>query len=261
MRTTAMGWVEQNFGVDELGNIIPKTDEAMMIQAKTPNLKGLKPEQIKAVLGKQYIVEEAKVRFPSKEGIMTEKPININTGDSGSGVGGSPNMFNWATGIQKESPYTAPIIGADLAKKIVGDDSPESITKAQEIANKHYEKVISQYSNKPYVSMTFKDGKDNPKLTYQGAQYVSNGFVRKPDGKWYMVGTEELNSASSIAQLISAIQNPQAVGSDSEKSPKKDLGTKEIPLSADVAVKHGFTGVNAVPNMIKFLNSQTPQDF
>jgi hypothetical protein len=116
---------------------------------------------------------------------------------------------------------------------------------------------MAQYSDKPYVSMTFKGGKDNPRLTYQGRQYISNGFVRK-GGKWYMVGTEELSSQNSMAEIIAAIQGNVK---DSDKSPKKDLTVQEIQLSPDVAVKHGFTGIHAVNNLTKFLNSQVPADF
>lgn len=259
MRGVASNWVEENFKIYDDGGVSPQSKEAMEVFKNSPSLKGLTPDQMKVVLGKQYVVEQAKFRIPSKEGIMTEKPININTGGgNGGGGGATPDMFNWATGLQKEAPFQAPKVTPDIAKTLVGSDSPESIEKAQEIANEHYKKRMAEYSSKPYVSMTFKDGKDNPRLTYQGFQYISNGFVRKPDGKWYMVGTEEMGNGNSLAEIIAAAQGN--LKGDKGKEPKKDLSVREIPLSADVAVKHGFTGVNAIPNMIKFLNSQTSKD-
>lgn len=261
MRGLAANWVQDNFKIYDDGTVAPQSKEAMEVVKNAPNLKGLTPDQMKAVLGKQYVIEEAKIRFPSKEGIMTEKPININTGDGGGGGGATPDMFNWATGLQKEAPFQAPKVTPDIAKTLVGSDSPESIEKAQAIANEHYKKRMAEYSNKPYVSMTFKDGRDNPRLTYQGFQYISNGFVRK-NGKWYMVGTEEMGNGNSLAEIIQAAKNDGGIFSTKQgKEPKKDLSVREIPLSADVAVKHGFTGVNAIPNLIKFLNTQVPQDY
>lgn len=259
MRGVASKWVDENIKIFDDGQIAPQSEEALGVIKNSPSLKGLKPEQIKSVLGKQYIVEEAKVRFPAKEGIMTEKPININTGNGGGGGGDTPDMFNWASGLQNASPknLTAPQMTPELAQKIVGAGDAASIEKAQQIANAHYAKKMAAYSDKPYVSMTFKDGKDNPRLTYQGRQYISNGFVRK-GGKWYMVGTEELSSSNSIAEMIAAIQGKT---SGDDKSPKKDLTVQEIQLSPDVAVKHGFTGIHAVNNLTKFLNSQVPADF
>jgi len=260
MRGLATKWVDTNFKVYDDGTIAPQSEEAIEVFKNSPSLKGLKPEQIRSVLGKQYVIEEAKVRFPAKEGIMTEKPININTGDKKSGSGeGTPDAFNWASGLQNASPknLTAPQMTPELAQKIVGAGDEASIEKAQQIANAHYAKKMAAYSDKPYVSMTFKDGKDNPRLTYQGRQYISNGFVRK-GGKWYMVGTEELSSSNSIAEMIAAIQGKT---SGDDKSPKKDLTVQEIQLSPDVAVKHGFTGIHAVNNLTKFLNSQVPADF
>jgi hypothetical protein len=260
MRESAVEWVDKNIYVGDNGQLSligAASPEVMGVIKNSPSLKGMTAEQIKKVLGKQYVTEIAKSTFPTDRNFKIEKPVKKDSEDKKSGSGeGTPDAFNWATGVRNAAKFVAPIVTPELAKKIVGDDSPEGVAKAQEIAVKHYNKVMSTYKESPYVSMTFKDGKDNPRLTYQGRQYISNGFVRK-GGKWYMVGTEELSSSNSIAEMIAAIQGKT---SGDDKSPKKDLTVQEIPLSADVAVKHGFTGKNAIDDLTKFLNTQVPID-
>lgn len=263
MRESAVEWVDSNMSVGENGQLSLKegaSPEVMAVIKNAPSLKGMTADQVKKVLGKQYVIETVKSTFPTGKSFKIQKPEKKDSEDKKSGSGeGTPDAFNWASGLQKASPknLTAPQMTPELAQKIVGAGDEASIEKAQQIANAHYAKKMAAYSDKPYVSMTFKDGKDNPRLTYQGRQYISNGFVRK-GGKWYMVGTEELSSSNSIAEMIAAIQGKT---SGDDKSPKKDLTVKEIQLSPDVAVKHGFTGIHAVNNLTKFLNSQVPADF
>ena len=246
MRGVAGKWVDENFKIYEDGQVAPQSKLAMEVVKNSQNLKGLTLDQIKAALGKQYIVEEAKSRFKTSEGIMTEKPININTGGGGGGF--TPDSFNWAVGAQERSPIVTP----ELAKRIVGDDSPEAVEKAQDIANIRFAAIKSKYPHNPYVSMSFKDGKDNPSLTYQGEQYITNGFVKKQDGNWYLIGTREQKKedGGAVSKMLSG----------GGVVDKKIFEPVEIPLSADVAVKHGFTGKNAIKDLKEFLANKIKID-
>ncbi len=258
MRESAVEWVDSNMSVGENGQLSLKegaSPEVMAVIKNAPSLKGMTADQVKKVLGKQYVIETVKSTFPTGKSFNIQKPEKKDSEDKKSGGSGegTPDAFNWATGVQNAAKFVAPIVTPKLAKRIVGDDSPEGVAKAQEIAVKHYNKVMSTYKESPYVSMSFKDGKDNPTLTYQGKQYITNGFVRKPDGKWYLVGTTEQNKEARKNEWGKMLEVADIVD-------KKVFETDEIPLSADVAVKHGFTGKNAIDDLTKFLNTQVPID-
>ena len=252
MRESAIEWVDSNMSVGENGQLSLKegaSPEVMAVIKNAPSLKGMTADQVKKVLGKQYVIETAKSTFPTGKSFKIEKPVKSDSEDKKSGSGeGTPDAFNWAVGAQERSPIVTP----ELAKRIVGDDSPEAVEKAQDIANIRFAAIKSKYPHNPYVSMSFKDGKDNPSLTYQGEQYITNGFVKKQDGNWYLIGTREQKKEDG-----GAVSNMLSGGGVVDKKIFKPV---EIPLSADVAVKHGFTGKNAIKDLKEFLDNKIKID-
>lgn len=256
MRENATNWVDENFTISDIG-VTPQSELAIEVFKNSKNLKGLPLEQQKQVLAEQYVVESAKKRFPETEVVKTEKPLKIEnnlsskSGSGGGGGGYTPENFTWSYGIEnKPTPKMSEKTVMALTPNMPANTGYSTRLKvATEAVQKYIDQNASKYSGYPYVAIQFKDGKDNPSLTYQGKEYISTGFVRK-NNQWFLVANEPIRVEENKQE-----KNKGGVG------PKVHYELKEIPLTADVAAKHGFGGKNAIPNMIQFLNSQAPQDF
>jgi hypothetical protein len=213
-RKGAMKKATEEFEIQEDGTVVPLTQDAVNAQMMAPNLKGLSKDQKLAQLGKAMGLEQVKATFPSKEGIATEKPMNVNVNTSAEGGKGF-EKFNWSSGSKA-------IFTND------GGDTKDSQYKAWLQKTK-----IGDF---PYVGVTAKLAEDNKELTISTPDGTKNvttrGFYKNKNGNWVLVAEQE--------QAQAAVTEGTTRSSKAYKPEEVVLNKDNNETATDVAGKYGF---------------------
>lgn len=226
-RKQAEDKVDTEFVISDDGKVTPMTEEALLIFQKTPNLKNRSKSEIKSILAKEVGLHQTESLFPTKEGIFTEKPINIKVNNA-SGGGKQYDKFNWAVG-NNSIPATKEDAGTTFGKFRAWFQSTGKQTR-------------------PYVSVSAKSASDNPSLTINQQQVIPQGFYKNKEGEWVLVSDKEQRIASN--------------GFATEPGDKQEFKPLEINLgkddktSVEVAGKYGF---DTPEELFKFLDKKAGQ--
>lgn len=226
-RSQAEAKVDSEFKITPEGNVTPITDEALLVFQKAPNLKGKSVAEIKSILAREVGLNQVQSLFPTKEGIFTEKPINIKVNNA-SGGGKQYEKFNWAVGFNT-TPGTNQESDTNYGKMRAWFQSTDKQTR-------------------PYVSVSAKEAADNPELTIENQKLTPQGFYKNKAGDWVLVSEKEQQKASN---------------GFSTKAGDKDIFIPvEINLkskdktSVEVAGKYGF---DTPEELFKFLDKKAGQ--
>jgi hypothetical protein len=216
-RKGALKKASEEFEIQEDGTVVPLTQDAINAQMIAPNLKGLSKDQKLAQLGKAMGLEQVKATFPSKEGIATEKPMNIKI-DTSAGGGKGFEKFNWSSGSKIKLDTT---------------------TETGSIEGRKYQKWLQEknISNLPYVGVTAKLAEDNKEITIPTSNGTKNittrGFYKNKNGNWVLVGEQE--------QAQAAVTEGTTRSSKAYKPEEIILDKTNDETATDVAGKYGFS--------------------
>lgn len=213
-RDASMTKASNEFDIQDDGTIVALTPDAVKAQLYAPDLKGLSKDQKLAQLGKAMGLVQVKATKPDKEGIATEKPMNIKV-DTGAGSGKGYEKFNWSSGTKaiftneggtaKDSPYKS-----WMQKNKIGD--------------------------LPYVGVTAKLAEDNKELTISTPDGTKNvttrGFYKNKNGNWVLVAEQE--------QAQAAVTEGTTRSSKAYKPEEVVLNIDNNETATDVAGKYGF---------------------
>lgn len=234
--------VEEEFTIAENGQITPLTDEALAIFQKTPSLKGKSVPEIKSILAREVGLNQVESLFPTKEGIFTEKPINIKVNNGG--AGGPSTKYNWAAGSADVKNLPELTWGKTLPGK-----------KAIEGVRNYVQKLWAD--KVPYVTVSPTKGTETPTFrltnikTGKPMEVATLGFKKSKNGDWIYVSAEK-QSLSDGSQSM----EEKKLEADKKFEPIETNLSENTALATELAASYDF---GTTEELIDFLNKKAKQ--
>jgi hypothetical protein len=219
-RDASMTKASKEFDIQDDGTIIALTPDAVKAQMYAPDLKGLSKDQKFAQLGKAMGLVQVKATKPDKEGIATEKPMNIKI-DNSAGGGLGWKKFNWPVG--KKTVFTNE-----------GGEAKDSQYKAW--------MQKSKIGDLPYVGVRAKLAEDNKEikvLTSSGPKNLTTrGFYKNKNNEWVAIADEEMAQPTVIEGTTrpSKLYKPEEIvlNKDTDETATNIAGTYGFDTSQEL---------------------------